>query len=54
MYRPSEEDSKLEVDVNSPLSDEECDEEDEDDDFKNIKQLIEKNKKFNNKSPLKE
>lgn len=37
MFRPSEEDGKLEVDVNSPLSDEDGDEDDEDDDFKNIK-----------------
>lgn len=41
--RPSEDDSKFDVDVNSPLSDEEGDE--DDDDFNNIKFLIGKNKK---------
>ena len=50
--RPSEEESKLEVDVNSPLSDEENEDED-DDDFKNIKNLIQESKKVN-KSPTRE
>lgn len=51
-YRPSEEEAKLEVDVNSPLSDEEGDEEDEDD-FKNMKKMINESKKFN-KTPIRE
>ena len=51
-YRPSEEEAKLEVDVNSPLSDEDNDEE-EDDDFRNIKNLIKESKKFN-KTPIRE
>jgi hypothetical protein len=51
-FRPSEEESKLEVDVNSPLSDEDNDEE-EDDDYKNIKNLIKERKKFT-KTPIRE
>ena len=46
-HRPSEDDSKLEIDVNSPLSDEDEDE----DDFKNIKFLIGKNKKPGQSKP---
>lgn len=42
-HRPSEDDVGLDIDVNSPLSDDECDE--DEDDFKNIKFLIGKNKK---------
>lgn len=47
-HRPSEDDAKLDIDVNSPLSDEEGDE--DEDDFRNIKYLIGKNKKPNNNS----
>ena len=43
-YRPSEEESKLDLDVNSPLSEGEEDE----DDFKDIKKLIEKKNKKSN------
>jgi hypothetical protein len=49
-HRPSEDDSKLDIDVNSPLSDEEGEE--DDDDFRNIKFLIGKNK--NPKHPRKD
>lgn len=49
-HRQSEDDSKLEIDVNSPLSDDEdCDE--DEDDFKNIKFLIGKNKKSSQEKP---
>jgi hypothetical protein len=53
-HRPSEEDGKLDIDVNSPLSDEENDE--DEDDFKNIKFIIGKNKKqdLHHKHPRKD
>jgi len=41
--RPSEDEGKLDIDVNSPLSDDEG--EDDDDDFQNIKFILGKNQK---------
>jgi hypothetical protein len=43
----SEDETKIELDLNDPFTDEE---EEEDDDFKNIKYLIEKSKKGSNTS----
>lgn len=42
LRKKSEEDSKIELDLNDPFTDEE---DEEDDDFTNIKYLIEKSKK---------
>lgn len=59
-YRKSEEDSKLEVDVNTPFSDDEglddVDDDDEDeDDFSKIKSLIhKKSNKFGSQTNLNE
>ena len=52
IYRPSEEESKLDVAVNSPLSDED-DDESEEEDFRDIKKLIKESKKLN-KTPIRE